>query len=89
MAQNLKVAMQAIGLCKVKTTHTCKFQYHIRKGEFPKVEFYSCSDFEFDSSEAARGAAHRECIRKGLDPMRVRVYTVRRGTETKPKKEVA
>jgi len=60
---------------------TCKFQYHIRKGEYPNISFYHCSGFEFETVEQAKNAAWRECLRRGIDPMRVKMYTIRRNTK--------
>jgi hypothetical protein len=54
------------------------WQFHIRKGEYPRIKWYVCSAFEYTSHEEAKAAADRYCISKGVDPMRVKCYTVNR-----------
>lgn len=54
------------------------WQFHIRKGEHPRIRLYVVSDFEYDSHDSAKSAAERYCIARGIDPFRVKCYTVNR-----------
>lgn len=78
--QHLHQLLKNGGTAQVKSNGN-KFQYHIRKGDYPNISFYHCSDFEYETVEQAKNAAWRECLRRGLDPMRVKMYTVRRNVK--------
>lgn len=52
-------------------THLNKYQYHIRKGEYPAYKWYVVSPYEYTNTEKARAAAMKYALNMGEDPSKL------------------
>lgn len=55
-----------------------RYQFICKVGNYPNIKLYIASDFCYNTSDEARNAGERECIKKGFNPMKAQIFTIRR-----------
>lgn len=55
-----------------------RYQFCVRVGNYPNIKLAINSDFVYNTSDEARNAGERECMKKGFNPMKAQIFTIRR-----------
>lgn len=55
-----------------------RHQFVVQVGNYPNIQLYIVSDFIYNDPNEAKAFAERELVRRGINPMRARIYTVKK-----------